>query len=269
MFRTKNPRALTIAGSDSGGGAGIQADLKTFAALGVYGASVITALTAQNTRDVRGIHGAPPEFVRLQLDTVLSDIAIGAVKTGMLLNAAIVETVAEGLRAHRVRRVVLDPVMVSKHGRRLLEAGAVTAVRELLAPMATVITPNAMEAALLARMRRVETLDDMKRAAGKILQLGSQSVLIKGGHAGSRSRAVDFWTDGHAELELDAPRLRAIHTHGTGCALSAALAAHLAMGHPLMEAVYAAKHFITGAIRHGYRVGAGVSPVDHLWMTRA
>lgn len=261
------PRALTIAGSDSGGGAGIQADLKTFTVLGVYGASVITALTAQNTRGVMGVHAVPPEFVRLQMDAVLSDIGADAVKTGMLANAGVVEAVAEGCRANGVRNLVVDPVMVSKHGAPLLEPEAVGELVKLLLPLAAVVTPNAQEAALLAGME-VETFDDMRAAAGRILALGCRSVLLKGGHLADEKEAVDYWTDGAQELRLAAPRSVAIHTHGTGCALSAALTAHLASGKALPDAVRAAKDFVCQAIESSHKLGSGIGPVNHLWAIR-
>ncbi|MCX7047433.1 MAG: bifunctional hydroxymethylpyrimidine kinase/phosphomethylpyrimidine kinase [Candidatus Sumerlaeota bacterium] len=261
-------RALTIAGSDSGGGAGIQGDLKTFAALGVYGSSVITALTAQNTLGVSGIHAVPPEFVRKQMDAVLSDIGADAAKTGMLLNSAIIEEVAAGVARYQVKKLVVDPVMISKHGYVLLERDAIDAMIRRLIPLAEIITPNAEEAELLSGMN-VESLDDMREAAQKMLKLGCRSVMVKGGHVDEGAQATDYWTDGREELTLTAERSPVIHTHGTGCALSAALTAHLATGATTPEAVRRAKDFVTGAIRNSIPLGKGIGPVNHFWQLGA
>jgi hydroxymethylpyrimidine/phosphomethylpyrimidine kinase len=261
---------LTIAGSDSGGGAGIQADLKTFSALGVYGASVITALTAQNTRAVTAIHDVPPEFVVAQLDAVFDDIQFAAVKIGMLSSPAVIEAVSAGLRRHGAPRIVLDPVMVAKSGDRLLRAEAVSALKELLVPLATVLTPNLPEAAVLLGME-APPWDEagMIDAAARLRELGPDAVLLKGGHM-ERADAIDILADGDEPLTLVAPRVPTENTHGTGCTLSAAIAALLARGRPLREAVREAKAYLTDAIRAADRltVGRGHGPVHHfhtLW----
>ncbi|MBW3663488.1 MAG: bifunctional hydroxymethylpyrimidine kinase/phosphomethylpyrimidine kinase [Actinobacteria bacterium] len=261
------PRALTIAGSDSGGGAGIQADLKTFEALGVYGMSVLTALTAQNTVGVQGVHEVPPDFVRRQLDSVVTDIGVDAVKVGMLASAPIVETVAAGLDAHDLTMVVLDPVAASKHGDALLRQDAVTALRDALVPRALVITPNVGEVALLTDVK-VETVDDMPRAAEALLALGPRWVVVKGGHLRDNEDAVDLLTDGDSWHEIRSERLDTRDTHGTGCTFSSAIAAELAKGADVVAAVTAAKRYLTGALRRGVRIGRGIGPVDHAWQRR-
>ncbi|MEE8274122.1 MAG: bifunctional hydroxymethylpyrimidine kinase/phosphomethylpyrimidine kinase [Alphaproteobacteria bacterium] len=261
--------ALTIAGSDSGGGAGIQADLKAFSALGVYGVSVITALTAQNTSEVRAIHEVPPEFVGAQIDAVMDDIRIGAVKTGMLSSVAIIDTVAAALHRHAPPAVVVDPVMVAKSGDRLLRADAVAALRERLVPLATVITPNLPEAAVLLDREIARNAEEMADSCRALKRLGSGSVLLKGGHLGG-AESVDVFYDGSEWLRLSAPRVDTHNTHGTGCTLSAAIAAHLARGDPLADAVRQAKDYVTGAIAAADRldIGGGRGPVHHfhaLW----
>ena len=260
------PRALTIAGSDSGGGAGIQADLKTFAAFGVFGASAITAVTAQNTLGVRAIHEIPAEVVTAQIDAVLSDIGADAVKTGMLFSAGIIEAVADRLRAFGVTRLVVDPVMVAKGGDRLLREDAVAALRELLLPIAAVVTPNAPEASVLAGL---EVLDapTAREAARRIHALGPDLVIVKGGHLGGDSSA-DIAFDGTTFEVLSAPRIDTPHTHGTGCTFSAAIAAGLARGQSPLDATRAAKAFLQGAIEHAEPLGAGRGPVNHLWRYR-
>jgi hydroxymethylpyrimidine/phosphomethylpyrimidine kinase len=263
------PNVLTIAGSDSGGGAGIQADLKTFSALGAYGLSVIAALTAQNTRAVTAIHDVPPEFVTAQLDAVFDDIEIAAVKIGMLSSAAIIETVSEGLRRHGARQIVVDPVMVAKSGDRLLREDAVSALKELLLPLATVITPNLPEAAVLLESAVVPDEAGMIEAAAGLRALGPEAVLLKGGHRRAGD-SIDVLDDGGAPLTLAAPRIASGNTHGTGCTLSSAIAALLAHGLPLRAAVQEAKAYITAAIRAADRlsVGHGHGPVHHfhaLW----
>jgi hydroxymethylpyrimidine/phosphomethylpyrimidine kinase len=261
---------LTIAGSDSGGGAGIQADLKTFSALGTYGASVITALTAQNTRAVTAIHEVPPQFVVAQLDAVFDDIDIAATKLGMLSRPEIIEVVADGLLRHGAENVVLDPVMVAKSGDRLLRADAIAALRARLLPLAAVITPNLPEAAVLLGMEAPpRDQAGMTDAAARLRELGPQAVLLKGGHM-EGDDAIDVLDDGDEPLTLVAPRIATGNTHGTGCTLSAALAAYLARGLPLREAVREAKTYLTGAIRAADRlsVGNGRGPVHHfhaLW----
>jgi hydroxymethylpyrimidine/phosphomethylpyrimidine kinase len=260
---------LTIAGSDSGGGAGIQADLKTFSALGTYGASVITALTAQNTRAVTAIHEVPPEFVTAQLDAVFEDIEIAAVKIGMLSSPAIIEAVATALRRHGPRHVVVDPVMVAKSGDRLLREEAVSILKERLLPMATVITPNLPEAAVLLDMPEVRDEAGMIEAAARLRALGPAAVLLKGGHM-ARADSVDVLDDGTEPLTLAAPRIATRNTHGTGCTLSSAIAALLARGLPLRAAAGEAKAYLTGALQAADRlnVGRGHGPVHHfhaLW----
>jgi hydroxymethylpyrimidine/phosphomethylpyrimidine kinase len=256
-------RALTIAGSDSGGGAGIQADLKAFAAHGVYGTSAITALTAQNTRGVAGLHIVPAEFVTLQIETVVSDIGCDAVKTGMLANEAIVEAVAAAVESLELPNLVVDPVMVAKGGDRLLSETAVHAVRTVLLRLARVITPNIPEAEVLAGMT-IDSPDAMREAGARLLKLGPQAVIVKGGHLAG-PEAIDLLVTPHGDVRLSAPRLDVRHTHGTGCTFAAALAARLARGEDVEEAARAAKDYVTGAMRQGIRVGAGHQPLDHFW----
>lgn len=258
------PRALTIAGSDSGGGAGIQADLKTFEAFDVYGMSVITALTAQNTLGVQGVHAVPAGFVVEQLDSVVTDIGVDAAKTGMLANAEIIAAVARGVEAHGIGPLVVDPVAASKHGDPLLQPEAVEALRHELLPRATVITPNAGEAALLVDVE-VSTRRDLRRAAEALLELGPRWVLVKGGHLPEGEEAVDLLSDGDTTLELAEERVDTRDTHGTGCTLAAGIAAGLARGEDVPTAVRAAKAYVTGAIRRGVRIGQGIGPVDHGW----
>jgi hydroxymethylpyrimidine/phosphomethylpyrimidine kinase len=263
------PNVLTIAGSDSGGGAGIQADLKTFSALGTYGLSVIAALTAQNTRGVTAIHDVPPEFVTAQLDAVFSDIEIKAVKIGMLSRPETIAAVADGLERWRARRVVLDPVMVAKGGDRLLAPEAVGALRERLVPLATVITPNLPEAGVLLERDPPADEAGMGRVAAELRALGPMSVLLKGGHL-EGEESVDMFDDGGGAVRFAAPRFATRNTHGTGCTLSSAIAAYLARGLALRDAVRAAKEYITAAIAAADRlgVGHGHGPVHHfhaLW----
>jgi hydroxymethylpyrimidine/phosphomethylpyrimidine kinase len=253
--------ALTIAGSDSGGGAGIQADLRTFAAHGLHGASAITAVTAQNTVAVVDYVALEPRMVVAQIDAVASDIPVAAVKTGMLANRAIVEAVADAVARLRLPHLVVDPVMVAKSGDRLLDSAAEAAYRERLFPLAEVVTPNLAEAeSLLARP--VRTLEAMKQATRDLHALGPRSVLVKGGHL--EGDPVDVFFDGQRMEELRAPRIQTRNTHGTGCTLSAAIAARLALGHELLEAVRGAKAYLTEALRGAYTLGRGAGPVDHL-----
>ena len=256
--------ALTIAGSDSGGGAGIQADLKTFSALGVYGASVITALTAQNTREVRAIHDAPPAFIAAQIDAVFDDIRIDAVKIGMLSRPEVIETVAAGLERHGAAHVVLDPVMVAKSGDRLLAEDAVESLRERLVPLATVITPNLPEAAVLLDEEPAANEAAMAVACERLLALGPGWVLLKGGHLDG-PESVELLAGEGEQLRLAAPRVATANTHGTGCTLSSAIAAGLARGLDMREAVRRAKDYVSGALEHADRlnVGAGHGPVHH------
>lgn len=260
--RPSIPKALTVAGSDSGGGAGIQADLKTFAALGVYGASVVTALTAQNTVGVLAVAAVEPAFVRAQLDAVMADIGADAVKTGMLFSAEIVRVVAEGLRHHAVRHLVVDPVMVAKSGDRLLRDDAVAAVREALLPLATVVTPNIPEAEVLTG-REIADERAMEAAARALHALGPGVVVVKGGHL--TGDAVDVVFDGEHVERLRRPRVETTCTHGTGCTFSAAIAAWLAAGRSPLDAVSEAKEFLYGALRQAYPIGAGHSPVHHFY----
>ncbi|MFF6846418.1 bifunctional hydroxymethylpyrimidine kinase/phosphomethylpyrimidine kinase [Streptomyces antimycoticus] len=256
-------RVLTVAGSDSGGGAGIQADLKTMLALGAHGMSVITAVTAQNSLGVQGAWELPAEAVRAQFRSVADDIGVQAVKTGMLATAELVETVA-ALLVDLPAPVVVDPVGVSKHGDPLLATEALDAVRKKLLPTATVATPNLDEVAQLTGVR-VESEDDQRRAAGAVLAHGPRWALIKGGHLPG-GEAVDLLTDGTEEHWLRAPRHDNRHTHGTGCTLAAAIATYLAGGYEVPQAVTAAKDYVTGAIAAGFPLGAGIGPVDHGWL---
>jgi hydroxymethylpyrimidine/phosphomethylpyrimidine kinase len=259
------PRVLTVAGSDSGGGAGIQADLKTMLALGVHGMSVLAAVTAQNSLGVQGYWELPPEAVRAQLDSVLSDIGVDAVKTGMLASTGLVSTVADVLAGVGVP-VVVDPVGVSKHGDALLAPDAVSAVRDRLLPVATLVTPNLYEVNQLTGVK-VETEAGLREAAEAVLALGPAAVLVKGGHLPGEAVDLLLTRDGTART-YRAPRLDNRHTHGTGCTLASAIASRLALGDPLPEAVAAAKEYVTGAIAHGFPLGAGIGPVDHGWRWR-
>ncbi|MGP4002014.1 bifunctional hydroxymethylpyrimidine kinase/phosphomethylpyrimidine kinase [Streptomyces sp. 8N706] len=258
------PRVLTVAGSDSGGGAGIQADLKAMLALGVHGMSVITAVTAQNSLGVQGAWELPTEAVRAQFRSVVDDIGVQAVKTGMLASAELVETVAE-LLADVGAPVVADPVGVSKHGDPLLAASALDSVRTKLLPVATVATPNLDEVTQLTGVR-VGGEADLRRAADAILGFGPRWALIKGGHLDGD--AVDLLTDGDEEHWLRSVRHDNRHTHGTGCTLGSAIAAELAKGRPVPEAVAEAKDYVTGAIAAGFPLGGGIGPVDHAWRWR-
>ncbi|MEU0115695.1 bifunctional hydroxymethylpyrimidine kinase/phosphomethylpyrimidine kinase [Streptomyces bobili] len=255
------PRVLTVAGSDSGGGAGIQADLKTMLALGTHGMSVITAVTAQNSLGVQGVWELPVEAVRAQYRSVVDDIGVRAVKTGMLSSSELVEAVAE-LIAGTDAPAVVDPVGVSKHGDPLLAASALDSVRTRLLPAATVATPNLDEVAQLTGVR-VESEHELRQAAAAVLAYGPRWVLIKGGHL--PGDAVDLLTDGAEEHWLRAPRHDSRHTHGTGCTLASAIAAQLAKGQTVPEAVAAAKEYVTGAIAAGFALGGGIGPVDHGW----
>jgi hydroxymethylpyrimidine/phosphomethylpyrimidine kinase len=256
--------AVTIAGSDSGGGAGIQADLKTFSALGVYGASVIAALTAQNTRGVSAVLDLPPEFVAAQMDSVFSDLAVGAVKIGMLGNAEIVRAVAAGLADRRHIPIVLDPVMVATSGDRLLTPDAVEALRAKLVPLSLVVTPNLLEAAALLDAPQATTEDEMVRQAERLLALGAKAVLMKGGH-GKSAESADLLVTAAATVRFAAARIATKNTHGTGCTLAAAIAAGLAKRQDLAAAVRAAKDYVTAAIAAADRlaVGHGRGPVHH------
>jgi hydroxymethylpyrimidine/phosphomethylpyrimidine kinase len=252
--------ALTIAGSDSGGGAGIQADLKTFSAFHVFGTSVVTAVTAQNSLGVHGVHELPPAFVARQIDAVLDDFGADAVKLGMLASAPIVAAVAKGLRDHRVDRLVVDPVLVASSGDPLLAADARDLLVTEILPLAHVVTPNLDEAAALAGML-VETLAEMQEAARRIRALGPRHVLVTGGHL--KTDATDLLWDGRTFTRLDAPRLESPNTHGTGCTFSAAIAAGLAHGRPLPAAAAAAKAYVRRAIQGGFQPGHGLGVLRH------
>ena len=256
------PHALTIAGSDSGAGAGIQADLKTFAALGVYGTTVITAITAQNTVAVTKIVPLDPDLIAAQLDAVIEDIGANALKTGMLATAPIIEAVADKLHRHKLENIVVDPVIVATSGEWLLKKSAIETLRSELVPLAALVTPNIAEAEALTGMS-IRTVREIRRAAARILDLGARSVIIKGGHR--RGPAADLFFDGKRFRELKTRRIRTPHTHGTGCTFSAAIVAYLARGEKLESAVVQAKTYITAAIRHSFPVGAGHGPVNHFY----
>jgi hydroxymethylpyrimidine kinase/phosphomethylpyrimidine kinase len=258
----KLPVALTIAGSDSGGGAGIQADLKTFAALGVHGTSAITAITAQNTVDVTEILELPPRTIRAQIDAVMSDLDVRAAKTGMLSSAEIIEAVAEAISDHGIAKLVVDPVMVAKGGARLLRDDAVEALRSKLLPLAMIITPNVPEAEVLLN-RSITTLDERRAAARELRQLGPRAVIVKGGHAGGE--ATDVYFDGDELIELTAHRIDTLNTHGSGCTFSAAIAAGLARGLEPLAATREAKAFITHAIESALEIGHGHGPVNPMF----
>ncbi len=263
--------ALTIAGSDSGGGAGIQADLKTFSALGVYGASVITALTAQNTQGVSAVHGAPPDFVSAQMDAVFGDIDIDSVKIGMLHSTEIIKAVASGLHRLGATNIVLDPVMVATSGDPLIRDDAIVSLQDNLFPLVSIITPNLDEAALLLGEDKATDESTMQDQAEKLIGRGAKSVLLKGGHLPGED-AVDLFHDGQHIERLTAPFIGTANTHGTGCTLAAAIAAGLAKGLPLPEAVRQAKRYLSDAIAHAdeLSIGQGPGPVHHfhdIWRT--
>lgn len=264
-------KVLTIAGSDSGGGAGIQADLKAIAANGCYGTTVITALTAQNTLGVSAIHPVPLDFVQAQLDAVLGDIGADAVKIGMLYSAELIALVAESLGKYQIPIVVLDPVMVATSGDRLLKDQAVAALKELLLPRASLVTPNLPEASVLLGSK-IEDLCQIQEAARELIRLGPANALVKGGHGGGGQSDDQLYLGAEERLvSFPQKRIDTENTHGTGCTLSSAIAAQLALGHPVTEAVSRAKAYITSAIRGGagYRLGGGHGPVDHFPMLRA
>lgn len=260
------PTALTIAGSDSGGGAGVQADLKAFEANGVFGMSVVTALTAQNTRAVTAVHAVPPEIIAAQMDAVAADLPVGVVKTGMLGTTEAVDAVADGIARHALAPVVVDPVMVSKGGHALLAPEAVDAMRRRMLPLADVLTPNAHEAAALVGFN-VATLADARRAADRLLAQGPRAVLVKGGHLDGEADAVDLLVTSNGEAwTFRMPRLATPHTHGTGCTYASAIAARLARGETLVEAVTRARGYLQAAIAAAPGLGGGHGPTRHLWM---
>jgi hydroxymethylpyrimidine/phosphomethylpyrimidine kinase len=255
--------ALTIAGSDSGGGAGIQADLKTFAAHGVFGTSAITAVTAQNTLGVVAWQAIPADFVTAQIEAVAGDIGADAVKVGMLATAAIVEAVAAAIEALNLPHVVVDPVMIAKGGDRLLEADAVAAMRAELLARAQIVTPNVPEAEVLAGMP-VRSLEDMREAGRRILELGPRVVLVKGGHL-EGPESIDVACTASETFDIRRPRIDTRQTHGTGCTLSSAIAANLALGLAVRDALERARDYLDGAIRHAPGLGAGHGPLNHFW----
>lgn len=263
LTASPRPRVLSIAGSDSGGGAGIQADLKTFSALGAYGMTAITAVTVQNTLGVSNYEAVSPQLVAEQIIAVASDIGVDAAKSGMLASADIIRAAAEAIQACEIPGLVVDPVFVSKHGDALLAADAVDALRDALLPLAVLVTPNLPEASGLVGWE-VANRADMEKAAEEILALGPGAVLIKGGHL-AQDDAADLFATTHERRWLSAPRIDTAHTHGTGCTLSAAITVWLASGLPLPEAVERGKAFVTGAIRGGLAIGKGIGPVDQLW----
>ena len=259
------PKAMTIAGSDSGGGAGIQADLKTFAALGVYGTSALTAITAQNTLGVTAVQELSPEIVASQIDAIMADIGADAVKTGMLFSSRIIQVVAEKIREHGLTDLVVDPVMVAKGGDRLLQEEAVEALRGELLPLAKVVTPNLPEAEVLTQ-RKIQSQEDARMAAKEMVNMGAKSAVVKGGHM--EGPAIDVLYDGREFRELSSPRIETTSTHGTGCTFASAMAAGLARGLPLEEAFALAKGYVTEAIRSAFPMGGGHGPLNHfhrLW----
>jgi hydroxymethylpyrimidine/phosphomethylpyrimidine kinase len=258
------PVALTIAGSDSGGGAGIQADLKTFAAFGVHGTSAITAITAQNTLAVTEIHEVPVRVIRAQIEAVVEDIGVEAAKTGMLASAEIIEAVSRAIREHGIDKLVVDPVMVAKGGARLLQNDATASLYRYLLPLALVVTPNLPEAEVLLG-RSLNTLDDRRQAARDLVALGPRVAVVKGGHAPTDDDAIDIYWDGTDLVEVKGRRIDTKNTHGSGCAFSAAIAAGLAKGQAPLEAVQAAKIFIGGAIEHSLDIGRGHGPVNPMF----
>jgi hydroxymethylpyrimidine/phosphomethylpyrimidine kinase len=264
MMTQNIPVALTIAGSDSGGGAGIQADLRTFSFHQVHGTCALTCVTAQNTLGVTRVDALPPEAVIAQIEAVVSDIGVQAVKTGMLLNQAIVEAVAAYLKAQPIARLVVDPVMVSRTGDKLIADGAIAALRSQLLPLAAVLTPNRYEAQMLAEMD-IATLSDMQTAAKKIHAMGPAAVIVKGGGFLGELRGVDLWYDGTQFEVIKTQPVDTPNTHGTGCTLSSAIAANLAKGLEPLAAAIAAKNYVTNALKHSLSIGRGQGPVGHFY----
>lgn len=259
------PIALTIAGSDSSGGAGVQADLKTFAAHGVYGASALTAVTAQNTTGVTGKLALPADFVTAQIEAVAGDLPLDVVKTGMLANSAIIDAVAAAIASLELPSVVVDPVLKSSSGQALCDHEAVATLISELLPRARVLTPNIPEAETLLSLR-IESLDAARDAVRRLQKLGPAAVVLKGGHLPG-DEVVDLLFDGHALHEFRGPRLSATTTHGTGCTFASAIAANLALGSSLVESVRLAKSYVAGAIAHGLAIGQGHGPLNHFWQT--
>jgi hydroxymethylpyrimidine/phosphomethylpyrimidine kinase len=260
-------KVLTIAGSDSGGGAGIQADLKTFSAIGCYGMSVITALTAQNTQGVKAIHAVPPAFAVEQIEAVLSDIGADAIKIGMLYSTELIEAVAQALKKHGARKIVLDPVMVAQSGDKLLQNDAIEAIKENLMPLADVVTPNLPEASVLCG-RQLTRWSDIESAAETLAKHGSRSILIKGGHGDARRSTDLLFIAGEGRfVSLEADRIKTRNNHGTGCTLSSAIASYMAKGNDIEKSVQMAKAFMNHAIAAGaaYKIGHGHGPVHHFF----
>lgn len=262
MVLSSIPVAMTIAGSDSGGGAGIQADLRTFAFHCVHGTSAITCVTAQNTLGVTRVDALPPEAVSAQIDAVVQDIGVQAAKTGMLLNQGIISAVSEKVSA--IANLVVDPVMVSRTGAQLIDDAAIAALKTLLIPQALILTPNRYEAQLLSGIE-INTLEAMEKAAEKIAELGARTVLVKGGGMGGELRGVDVWFDGTQCETLSAQSVDTQHTHGTGCTLAAAITANLALGKELRSAIEAAKQYVTTALKYSLAIGQGQGPVGHFF----
>ena len=258
----QQPRAMTIAGSDSGGGAGIQADLKTFAAFGVYGTSAITAVTAQNTREVTQVLEMPAQIICDQIDAIMVDIGTDVVKTGMLFSTQIIQAVLSKIEEHQLNLVVVDPVMIAKSGHRLLQPEAVDALKQLL-PFATVVTPNIVEAEVLAG-RSINTLGEVREAARVIHALGPKAVIVKGGHL-SGNEVVDLLFDGQDFTQVVGERVRSDNTHGTGCTFAAAVAAGLSKGVVVQQALTDAKQYVSAGIRHSFYIGAGHGPLNHFY----
>ncbi|HBB35352.1 MAG TPA: bifunctional hydroxymethylpyrimidine kinase/phosphomethylpyrimidine kinase [Cyanobacteria bacterium UBA8803] len=256
--------ALTIAGSDSGGGAGIQADLKTFAFHCVHGTSALTCITSQNTQGVTRVDALPSAAVMAQLEAVVSDIGVQATKTGMLLNQEIINAVALQVKALDLSPLVVDPVMVSRTGAQLIDDDAVASLRNVLIPLATIVTPNRYEAQLLSGLE-IHTIDDMRQAAQCIHQLGVKAVLVKGGAMTGNLRGVDVWFDGQELSTLTTELVETTNTHGTGCTLSSAIAANLALGKDLLQAVRLAKDYVTTALKYALNIGQGTGPVGHFF----
>lgn len=258
------PIALTIAGSDSGGGAGIQADLKTFAFHCVHGTSALTCVTSQNTLGVTRVDALPAAAVIAQIEAVVSDIGVQATKTGMLLNQEIINTVASQVKSLDLKNLVVDPVMVSRTGAQLIDDDAVASLRDVLIPLAMIVTPNRYEAQLLSGLE-IHTLDDMRSAAQRIHQLGPKAVLVKGGGMTGDLRGVDVWFDGHELSTLTTSQVETTNTHGTGCTLSSAIAANLALGKDPLSAVQLAKDYVTTALKYALDIGQGTGPVGHFF----
>lgn len=264
IMKLRIPVALTVAGSDSGGGAGIQADLRTFAFHCVHGTSALTCVTAQNTLGVMRVDALSAEAVKAQIEAVVEDIGVDAVKTGMLLNREIMAAVASGVEALNIRNLVVDPVMVSRSGDQLIDDGAIAFLQDILIPMAAVVTPNRFEAEILSGLE-IASVDDMRKAAEKIHSLGAKAVLVKGGGMKGDLRGIDIWFDGTRLDVLKTENVDTANTHGTGCTLSAAIAANLALGKDVFAAVTLAKNYVTTALKYALDIGEGQGPVGHFF----